>query len=334
MTRRVRRPRFRVAAASLLAGLATGCSSAPPEPIAEPRAAAEETAWETLGAPTLLRPPGTSRYRLTIDSDEGRGPQTVVAVFDLDTRADGSEQVALVSFTRARRGEAPAPWVSSPEARREFGGDAGDGDGGALGRFAVPADGTLGGLVPPSVPEPVFGAVTDLLGFLFVQSRGFGADRLRAAGDVRRFEPFTETWSRPPHLLEARVRCPGGALTLAESGADAAVLRWEPDPMGLTILRRAGVRDPGTEGTRILLAGTETMALEVRCDPRTGALLGGRSLRDDLELRLWMGFDGATAPADGALPATGGVAVSFRRELTLERLADVPGPAAPPPVAR
>jgi hypothetical protein len=262
-----------------LALLLVGCASAPP--------------------PVLLRAPGSASYRLTVESDEGRGPQTLVAEFELVTAADGKETIALQRVVRGSEELALDP---------------------ALARIEVPQDehAPVAALVPPGVSEPVFGAVTDALTFVLVQTRGFGADRLAKAGDARRFDAFSESWSRPPGTIAARIDCPGGTLALESVAEDAALLRWEPDPMHLAI-----VRDVPAAGGRVLLAGVETLVLEVRCDPATGALLGGRSRRDELAMRLFMGaaFGSDAAPAATEVPSEGGMPLTIRRTLVLERLA-------------
>lgn len=292
-------------AVGLSLAVAAGCAS--PDPAAE------------APPPTLLRnAPADASYRLTVESDEGRGPQVVIAGFDLARGPDGDEKIVLRSVRRGPADAAPdgiEPIAIERDCRLACGGDAAEG--GVLGRFPVGPmlqDGAVSALVPSCVPEPVFGAITDILTFLSVQSPGFGADALRAVGNAHRFGAFSATWSRPPLTHAARIDAPGGTLTLTELRADEAVLLWEPDPMHLAI-----VREVQAAGGRVLLVGTEVLAVEVRCDPRTGALLGGRAVRDDLHLRLFAPWSGSAAPTAADAPETGGMPLAIHRRLTLER---------------
>lgn len=285
-------------------------SDAAPGPAANP--AGEER-------PVLRRPPGRWRYRLQVESDEGRGPQTLVAEFEVETSPGRPESVTLDTVARGPRGAEPRSVPVSPEARRTFGGDAGGA--GPIGRFDLGDGATAAALVPQEVPEPVFGAVLDFVAFLTVQSPEFGTDSLRRAGDEHAFGSFAESWTRPPALVAARIECPGGRTRLASLSSDEAVLEWRPDPMPLALLRRSGTAEGAP---RLLLAGHEHLVLEVRVDPRTGALLGGRSLRDDLEMRVHANSPHESLPPWSPDLLSGGLGVTIRRSLVLTRLPPAP----------
>ncbi len=257
----------------------------------------------------LLRGAQPARYRIQVDSDEGRGPQTVAGTFELSRTEAGIERVTLLDVARGPRGSELPQVAIDLDCRRAFGGDEH-----AVGRFDV--DGTRIGtdLVPACIPEPVFGLVTDIISVLLVQSSEFGADRLEESGDSHAFEPFSVGWQRPPTAIDARIDCDGGTLVLESITGDHAVLVWTPKPMHLAIVRTA------PNGQRLMLAGTETFAIEVECDPRDGTLLVARSRVDRLDMRLWMRFEGSIAPKQADVPKSGGMALSFERQITLDRV--------------
>jgi hypothetical protein len=277
--------------------------------------AGDHTAQEPPRAPVteqpvvLLRGAKPERYRIQVDSDEGRGPQTVTGTFELSRTESGVESVTLLDVARGPRGTELPPVAIDLECRRAFGGDER-----VVGRFDV--DGTRIGtdLVPACIPEPVFGLVTDIISVLLVQSADFGAQRLRAAGDAHAFDAFSVTWQRPPTALDARIECSGGTLALESLWNDRAVLVWTPQPMHHAIVRAAAT------GQRLMLAGTETCVLAAEVDPRDGTLLAARSRADHLDMRLWMGFEGTTAPRRADVPKSGGMALAFDREIVVARV--------------
>jgi hypothetical protein len=260
-------------------------------------------------APRLLRSEGVARYRISVVTDEGRGPRRAVATATIRTRADGTD---LVELEEARVGPLDGeaePIELDETVRAAFGGDER-----VLGRFVVGPDFDPGAVLPEGAPEPLLGLVLDLASVLIVQSAGFGADRLREPGDAEAFDAFDARWRVAPALLDARLRCEGGTLRLVSLDVDEAVLSWEPLPMAVTIVRRS------SPDSRLLLDGSEDFVLEVRCDPRTGHLRSGRSLRDVLDLSLHMGWSRDETPGPGEERPAGGMRIKIERSIELVEL--------------
>jgi hypothetical protein len=105
------------------------------------------------------------------------------------------------------------------------------------------------------------------------------------------------------------VAASGGEIALDRNEGGRARVLWRPRPLDVSIVRQG-----------MLLAGTEVFHLAIEVDARTGALLGGRSECDDLDLRVHAPFSGSEAPARDRWPRTGGFPVRIRRTLVLEPL--------------
>lgn len=69
------------------------------------------------------------------------------------------------------------------------------------------------------------------------------------------------------------------------------------------------------------MRGREHLSLEVSVDPRDGRLLGGRSLRDEVDAAVHLPWPAAKLPADGdPWPEGPGIPAKLARELVLERI--------------
>lgn len=276
------------------------CSAS--DALAAQRAGPDDAPAPARPAP---RPEGRETLRLSVTSDEGAGPRRLEALFALDTAASGRERVTVLSAHLGKPDAAGEPLVLAEDCRRAFGG--GDVH---LGSFDVPDADDLSDLVPPCVPEPLFGAATDLLAFLQVQQGALEGDELRQPGDVSVRPGFVVTWSRPG-TPAARIATSRVTITLVEATDDAVVLHWRPEPLQLAILRS------DTPAGGMLLRGVETLELEVRL-ARDGGLLSGRSLVDTVDFTATP-TTSRELPAPGAPPPAGpSFTGRFERELLLE----------------
>lgn len=250
-------------------------------------------------------PPGLAHYRLEVVEHNPEGTRRVA--FDLRLRVAGGE--AFVELLAARRAQ-PDGSVHEIRLPADCTGPAP----GVLARLPLRPPIDLDAAVAACVPEPLFGGLTDALTFVLVQADpAFGVERLREVGDEVGWPAFTAAWHRPPQLLEAVVTCPGGTTRLEAVEGGVARYRWRPQPIDLAM-----VRTMGADGPRMLLAGHERLEIEIRVDARTGRLLGGRAIRDELELTLWPGFAGERVPEADQRPRDGGLPIAIRRTLQLE----------------
>ncbi len=256
--------------------------------------------------PVLRPPPGDANYTIGIREINPSGDSTVT----VDARVRIGEWIERVDILRATK--------TTAAGVREFdvppNCSTAQGDGILALAITRPLD--LDRTVPPCVPEPLFGALTDLLNILLVQvDDAFGVAPLRRPGGSARFEPFSVSWHRPPALIAANVSCPGGTTTLISLTEEAAIIRWTPEPMRVTMIRSA----PGSVA-RMLMAGEEIFELELTINPRTGELKSAKSTRDDISMTLWMPFDGEELPDAEELPAAPGMPITLRREVSLRAL--------------
>ena len=111
--------------------------------------------------------------------------------------------------------------------------------------------------------------------------------------------------------MRARIVAPGGAIRLASLQPARALVEWRPDPMDLVIVRRALA-----PAMAVVLRGQERCAFEAAIDPRTGALLGARSIEDRLDLRMWP-VQGTELPSLEATPSGPGQPVAIVRTVSL-----------------
>lgn len=261
--------------------------------------------------PQYARPAGTASLRLSVTSDEGGKLRRLDVDFAVRTAAPGTaETVEILSAGIGPPGGELRALDLSPACRREFGATES-----RLGVFELTQGEDLSRLIPLDAPEPLFGAATDLYAFLQVQDAAAEhGGRLVRPGDHVDLPGFAARWSRPPGALDTRIVADRVRLTLTDLTAGRAVLRWEPLPMRFHMVR-SGPR----EGTRLLLDGVETVVLEVEVDPRTGRLLAGRSLVDEVKATVVFPWDAASVPAPGgSAPAPGGFPANVSRQLVLE----------------
>ena len=176
---------------------------------------------------------------------------------------------------------------------------------GAIGRVRVVPPVEVNALAPICAPEPLFGALTDIVSFVDIAyDPTFRTAELKAAGESFALRGFSATWNRPPDLIEARIASERGQIRLESTKKNIKLVRWDPGPMKLTFERSLG-------GGRVARSqGIENILLEVRLDRRTGRLLSGRSIEDRLDLT--MEIPGASRPVD----------VKIRRRLVLQPLRD------------
>ncbi len=266
---------------------------------------ASSAALSQAPAPRWQRPAGSSRYVFT--SMEQRPDKT--SSIDLEvtlTVKEGALEVLTLERGRITEGGAvPAP-IQLPQACAiEFGGRNG-----TLGRIELTEGTDPTKLVPGCVPEGLFGAVTDLVSILHIQSKFFGLTTLKAAGDSSRFPRFEVEWSRDEPAVHARIVAPGGTTKLASLEAGRAVVEWRPDPMDLAIARRVAPQ------MTVVMRGQEHFALEATIDPRTGALVSARSVEDRLDMRFWP-VQGADMPSLATTPAGPGQPITLTRTISL-----------------
>jgi hypothetical protein len=257
----------------------------------------------------LIRPEGSEVYQLSSRylREDGEVAKLVTVEFGLDTSAGAPEVVTVREANYSEGTDATQPFELSPETRARWGGDET-----CLGRFQLPEQFEINDLAPPAVPDELFGAVTDFVSFLVIQSRGFGAHRLRRVGDKSPLPNHKIRWQRLPETIDARIDDHGGSLQLVSRTETAAVLHYLPEPWDVGVLRRAG-------DMRIFLGGSETFHLESSIDPRTGLLMAGRSLQNWADFSLWVPFEGEEAPLRADWPTGPARAIPFRRELELVR---------------
>jgi hypothetical protein len=254
------------------------------------------------------RPDGTARYRFTSTEEGAGGVNRLEVGVELRTASGEPETIMLTDASTARAGGASNPVELSPECIAEFGGDAR-----ALGRIALTIATQPHDAAPPCIPEELFGAVTDLITIFLVQTPAFPVDSHAQTGDSVRFAGFETDWQRQAPELNARVVATGGTMRLLERSETQARIRWLPDSMALSIARRIGPEQA------ILMRGWETFGLELRIDPRSGALLGAHALEDRLNMRMWM-ISGRVLPPLAPDPSAPGAPLVIRRTLALERL--------------
>lgn len=227
-----------------------------------------------------------------------------------------------IEIRHARAGSTPATLSDialDPACAREFGGDVA-----VLGRVIIREGIDPHASVPSCVPENLFGAVTDLIAILLVQSPRFSIDSLRAAGDSARFTGFEAHWSRPDPEMRASVVAGGGTTRLVRLSTDEAVVHWRPDPMQVTIVRRVA------PGRVLVMRGQEHFALELRLNTRQGAIRSAHAVEDWLDMRAWL-LESDTLPGEmAALPGDGQPLV-IRRTIEFVPASDAPSDGASPP---
>lgn len=72
-----------------------------------------------------------------------------------------------------------------------------------------------------------------------------------------------------------------------------------PGPLDLSMARTMTVQG---RKMGMLTAGEERFAYEIVIDTRDGTLVFGRSTFDDIDLKIWMPFQGDKAPAKAGRP--------------------------------
>lgn len=254
------------------------------------------------------RPEGSATYRFT-STEEGAGARQRMEVdVHVQTNPGQPEVLTLLDVRTAEDSAATMRMEMPAQCVREFGGG-----GGTIGRIEVSPDIDAIAAVPQCVPENLFGAVTDLISILLVQTPTFGIDSLDVAGDTARFSGFETGWSREQPQLEALAAAPGGTISLMDRSERRAVVHWTPDSMDLAIARRI------SDEQAVLMRGHETFSLELVIDPGDGSLISARALEDRLNLRMWM-IQGSALPALSSEPAIPGTPLVIRRTLSFERL--------------
>lgn len=289
---RTRRP---AVVAALLVWSLTACASGPD------------------AVPAWRHPAGVTPYRLEVVEQNPDGTRRIE--FDLRLRIDGDEAWIELLAGRRLQPDGSVHTIGLPEG-------CAPAAPGVLARLPLRPPIDLDA-VPLCVPEPLFGGLTDALTFVLLQADpAFGLERLVRVGDAIEWTGFATTWHRPPALLEAAVACPCGTTRLVGVADGVARYGWQPARIDLAM-----VRTMGGGGSRLLLAGEEQLELEIRVDTRSGRLLGGHAIRDELALTLWPAFAGDRVPAAEQRPREGGLPITIRRTLRFE-LADAEGAGA------
>ncbi|HWA17105.1 MAG TPA: hypothetical protein VG817_11760 [Gemmatimonadales bacterium] len=259
----------------------------------------------------LHRPLGERSYRFTSSQRSPAGLSRVVVGFTLDTRSDGTEVARLTSYEHAQ-GDGPlAPGSIDASCAATMGSRPG-----TIAELPItppPAD--LRNLVPPCVPEDLFGAASDILPLLMIQVQPrFRAAELRQAGDRLRFDGYRTGWRQPPALLDAVIVADSGVVSLDSVTSTHRVIGWDTSPMRVTLIRQLG------NGQRMRLRGWEWFRAQVTVDQH-GTLLRGQTLLDSLSLRVTLPYAESLVPMKGdELTEDNGpvVAVSRRLELVLD----------------
>ncbi|MBL8510401.1 MAG: hypothetical protein JNM52_02040 [Betaproteobacteria bacterium] len=247
-------------------------------------------------------PEMVSRYRLTIDSDEGGRPRSLQAVFDVKALAGSGYSISLVSSGRVeedgRLSNIDIAKDCLPPAGQTF-------------NFAARED--IFAAIPACVPEPVFGAITDLFSFLQVRDAARNVASLQAAGDQGEVAGFTVNWSRPPDMLAARVTARAVKLSTQPLPNGAIGIRWEPQDMTLDMLRKSP-----QGGVNLLIRGREDFALGVEIDRASGKLLRGQSVRDKVSGDIFVPYLKTTLPDVGDATTGNKFPLQIQRQLKLE----------------
>ncbi len=261
----------------------------------------------------LRRPPGERTYLFTSRQQSPAGTSAMRVLVRVITRRDSAERVVLVEASERAGSGAARPFELDAACRAAMGGDSA-----TLGVMTLDQRSPdVSALVPACVPESLFGAATDIMAVLLIQLPGrFGVESLHQPGDSAPVPAFETTWSRPPHTLAARIRARSGWSHLTRVGDGLVVVVWDPGVFELTLLRQI---TPGTKG---LMYGSESMAVEVTIEAATGALVSARSLRDTLSLTLWMPHEGGALPEAQDLPARAGMPVAMSRTIAMVPVRD------------
>lgn len=259
------------------------------------------------------RPAGTASYYFKSTEKHSRGEAGIEVFFRLETRGDHSE-ILIIDSVRQKEKDSPEFLTYKPveECRKQW-----QVLGAEIGRVRVDTMTSLNANVPPCVPERILGSVTDILSFLFIQTKEeFRLNSLKKPGRSVSFDGFSVQWRRAPELLDADLNCAGGKTAYMKDSAAVAIFSWTPDPMNITMIR---VMSP--EGIKFIMAGEEKFELVIGIDKETGALLNGRSTIDELNLNVWMPVDDTAITAQTMKKIKGsGMPVTITRELLLKKL--------------
>ena len=234
-----------------------------------------------LVAPACATP--SERFDLIAEESNPKGTQITRTRFDLIAR--GAERHVVVQDYRISEGGTWSTPAIGEACRRTFAAPKG-----SLGQVrVVPPQEDVNDLAPHCIPEPLFGAMTDIASFAAIAfAPSFRSADLRTVGQKLPLEPFRTSWRRPPSLVEAKLASAGGFIRLQSLGSGKKTVVWTPGEMTISMKRDIG-------GGRIaIFRGTEKIELEVDIDRASGRLLSGRSLKDELDLEMTM--PGLSAP--------------------------------------
>ena len=239
---------------------------------------------------TLARPKGRRDYVFTSRQSTPAGTSSVRVAFTLVTSAGGPETALVTAYQRAVGDTSYVPVEIAPGCASRLAAPPG-----AIVELPVtPPPHTLSALIPDCVPEDLFGAASDILPLLMIQTQPkFRAAELRAAGDRLRFDGYETGWRLPPTVLDARIVADSGVVSLESVTASCAVIELDTSPMRVDIVRQIA------PGQRALLSGQEWFRARVEVDLRNGALLRARTTLDSLALRMMIPFQDSTVPPAG-----------------------------------
>lgn len=225
--------------------------------------------------------PGVAHYVYTEKEVTPGQPDSGYRVaFDFDTKA-GPAITAIVTSAEVRSGASYKPATIDPACRTAL--KAGPGEIARIKVYPLSKEESAMGaaFMATCAPEALFFPLTDIVNVaLIVASPQFGADKLKAVGDSRRFGAFSTTIDRPDNAFTAS--SPGGTTSLTALTPARATLDWEADPMAIVVIHRT----PGTP--EVKLSGTERFGFRVDVDRRTGALLRAATPSDALDVTVSM----------------------------------------------
>ncbi len=260
----------------------------------------------------LARPAGAYRYRFTSSQRSPAGLSRVQLEFTLQVNLEGQEVARVTSYQRAN-GDAPlvAGVIDSLCSRRLRSLP------GVIVELPItPPPSRLADLIPPCVPEDLFGAASDILPLLMIQVQPrYRAAELRHPGDRLTFEGYRTGWRQPPSLLDAVIVADSGVVSWDSLSPTHRVLGWNTSPMRVTLIRQLA------PGQRMRLRGQEWFRAQVAIDTR-GVLLRGHTLLDSLALRVTLPYRDTLIPGDDSLSADTGPLVAVSRSLALTLLPD------------
>lgn len=282
--------------------LESGCAEAT-EPEPEPRTGLR-----------LQRPVGIFEYTLTLHTVGPDETETRTAYFQFETQENGQEWIRLRRVESQVAGGEVEEEPLDEACRERFGGDEE-----FLAVMPVQGGQDLSERMPDCIPENLYVILADIVSFFVVHSEpDFGVGELNEVGQSVASKGFETTAYDVGMISELRITCAGGEVTLKTLDAGVAVIGWKPEDFDIAMIQEIN------ESFRILMLGTEVFEIEMAVDPRTGELLSGRSLVDEVELKMWAPYQGTHLPEGntGPGPATGSISVT--RTLELRRLDGLP----------